>query len=54
MYLEACLEKRSKEYIKLYYNTFKDVLVCTSLSKKSFYIYNDNNKLWEYKQVRDI
>jgi P4 family phage/plasmid primase-like protien len=52
--LENITDKGDIDIVEYYHKKFKDNIICTSKKSGEFYIYNDMNKLWEYKIDCDI
>lgn len=44
----------NNKHIELYYNKYKNELVCANKKYMMFYLYNHNNKLWEFKKSNDV
>jgi putative DNA primase/helicase len=54
MELEKLYEKNSTGLLDMYYNKFKDDIVCVCLEKQTYYMFNSKNGLWEIKTVKQI
>lgn len=52
--LERLYKNKDIGYVEIYYKEFCDKLVCCSESSKSFYLFNNKNKLWEDKTINFI
>ncbi len=52
--LDKLYQEEDRGYIKMYYNKYKDDLVCTSQEAHIFLMYNETNQLWQPKTIKDI